>query len=78
MVVTYIVLLCILLCKKNQIYLQFWHGCGALKKGGYQVLVDDNEQVRNGWHLGSTINANENIIDEFADEGDGISKIHQF
>ena len=34
------------------------------KKGGYQVLVDDNEQVRNGWHLGDTINANENIIDE--------------
>ena len=34
------------------------------KKGGYQVLIDDNEQVRNGWHLGSTINANENIIDE--------------
>lgn len=34
------------------------------KKGGYQILVDDNEQVRNGWHLGSTINANENIIDE--------------
>lgn len=32
------------------------------KLGGYQVLVDDNEQVRNGWHLGSTINANENII----------------
>lgn len=34
------------------------------KKGGYQVLVDDNEQVRNGWHLGDTINANEDIIDE--------------
>lgn len=34
------------------------------KKGGYQVLVDDNDQVRKGWHLGSTINANENIIDE--------------
>lgn len=34
------------------------------KKGGYQVLVDDNEQVRNGWHLGSTINANEDIINE--------------
>ena len=34
------------------------------KKGGYQILVDDNEQVRNGWHLGDTINANENIIDE--------------
>lgn len=34
------------------------------KLGGYQILVDDNEQVRNGWALGSTINANENIIDK--------------
>ena len=34
------------------------------KLGGYQVLVDDNEQVRNGWNLGSTINANEDIIAE--------------
>lgn len=32
--------------------------------GGYQVLVDDNEAVRNGWHLGDTINANEDIIKE--------------
>ena len=32
------------------------------KLGGYQILVDDNETVRNGWHLGSTINANEDII----------------
>ena len=31
-------------------------------KGGYQILIDDNEQVRKGWTLGSTINANENII----------------
>lgn len=30
--------------------------------GGYQILVDDNEKVRNGWRLGSTINANENIL----------------
>ena len=30
--------------------------------GGYQILVDDNEDVRNGWHLGDTINANENIL----------------
>lgn len=30
--------------------------------GGFQVLVDDNEQVRKGWNLGDTINANENII----------------
>ena len=34
------------------------------KNKGYQILIDDNEQVRNGWNLGSTINANENIIDE--------------
>ena len=31
--------------------------------GGFQVLVDDNEQVRRGWTLGDTINANENIIE---------------
>lgn len=32
--------------------------------GGFQVLVDDNEQIRKGWHLGTTIDANKNIIDE--------------
>lgn len=32
------------------------------KNGGIQILVDDNEKVRRGWHLGDTINANENII----------------
>ena len=32
--------------------------------GGYQILVDDNEKVRQGWNLGNTINANENIIDK--------------
>jgi hypothetical protein len=32
------------------------------KHGGFQILVDDNEAVRNGWRLGSTIDANENII----------------
>ena len=37
------------------------------KLGGYQVLVDDNEQVRNGWHLGDTINANENILKKLVD-----------
>ena len=31
--------------------------------GGFQVLIDDNEQVRKGWTLGDTINANENIIE---------------
>lgn len=34
------------------------------KRGGFQVLVDDNEKIRNGWHLGATIDANKNIIDE--------------
>lgn len=33
-------------------------------KGGFQVLVDDNEIVRKGWHLGTTIDANANIIVE--------------
>lgn len=31
--------------------------------GGFQVLVDDNEQIRKGWNLGATIDANENIIE---------------
>ena len=31
------------------------------KQGGYQILIDDNKQVRKGWHLGNTIDANENI-----------------
>ena len=34
------------------------------KRGGYQVLVDDNATVRKGWTLGATINANNNIIKE--------------
>lgn len=34
------------------------------KYGGYQVLVDDNEKVRNGWTLGATIDANYNIIEK--------------
>ena len=37
------------------------------KLGGYQILVDDNEQVRKGWTLGATINANENIIEKLVD-----------
>lgn len=32
------------------------------KLGGYQIIVDDNESVRNGWSLGATIDANENIL----------------
>lgn len=37
------------------------------KYGGFQILVDDNEKVRKGWTLGSTINANKNIIDKLID-----------
>lgn len=32
------------------------------KLGGYQIIVDDNESVRNGWSLGATIDANEDIL----------------
>ena len=32
------------------------------KLGGYQIIVDDNESVRNGWSLGETIDANEDIL----------------
>lgn len=34
------------------------------KLGGFQILIDDNENVRKGWTLGATINANENILSE--------------
>lgn len=34
------------------------------KNGGFQILVDDNAAVRNGWHLGSTIDANRDILPE--------------
>lgn len=35
-------------------------------KAEYQILVDDNEKVRAGWHLGPTIDANHNIMDALA------------
>lgn len=34
------------------------------KLGGFQILVDDNYDIRKGWTLGDTINANENLIDK--------------
>lgn len=37
------------------------------KNGGFQILVDDNEKVRNGWNLGDTINAKENIMEKLTD-----------
>ena len=32
--------------------------------GGLQILVDDNEQIRKGWTLGDTIDANKNILEQ--------------
>ena len=34
------------------------------KLGGFQILIDDNEKVRNGWTLGDTIDAKFNIIND--------------
>lgn len=36
-------------------------------KADYQILVDDNADVRARWSLGDTINAQENIIDKLQD-----------
>lgn len=35
--------------------------------GGFQVLIDDNDNIRRGWSLGDTINAKENIINQLID-----------
>ena len=32
------------------------------KKGGFQILVDDNKKVRDGWTLGTTVNATYDIM----------------
>lgn len=36
------------------------------KHGGVQILIDDNEKIRNGWTLGDTIDANEDICTTLA------------
>jgi len=33
------------------------------KKADFQILIDDNKKVRDGWTLGATIDANYNILD---------------
>ena len=37
------------------------------EKADYQILVDDNAKVRNGWTLGETINAKNDILKPLAD-----------
>lgn len=37
------------------------------KNGGYQVLIDDNEKIRNGWTLGDTINPTKNLLEQLFD-----------
>ena len=32
------------------------------KKGGFQILIDDNKKVRDGWTLGTTVNAQFDIM----------------
>ena len=34
------------------------------KYDGEQILVDDNKKIRDGWHLGRTIDANNDICEE--------------
>lgn len=34
------------------------------KQGGFQVLVDDNNEILDSWNLGSTIDAKDNILEE--------------
>ena len=33
------------------------------KKADYQILIDDNEKILTNWHLGDTIKASENLIE---------------
>ena len=33
------------------------------KLGGFQILIDDNADVRKGWTLGTTIDANNDVMD---------------
>lgn len=37
------------------------------RHGGFQVLVDDNDTIRKGWHLGGVVDAKENIIEQLID-----------
>lgn len=32
------------------------------RRGGFQILIDDNDDIRKGWTLGSTIDAKENLL----------------
>ena len=36
------------------------------RKFGYGILADDEEQNRNAWDLGNTIDANKNLLEELA------------
>lgn len=33
------------------------------KKADFQILIDDNKKIRDGWTLGTTVNAKYNIMD---------------
>lgn len=53
----------------DEIHLVKYGTCKAdctRRKAEFQVLVDDNEKVRAGWHLGPTIDATNDIMDALA------------
>ena len=35
--------------------------------GGFQILFDDNKEVRDSWELGQTVDANGNILEKLVD-----------
>lgn len=37
------------------------------QRGGFQILIDDNDKIRKGWTLGKTIDAKGNILTNLVD-----------
>lgn len=37
------------------------------QRGGFQILVDDNDKIRKGWTLGNTIDAKNNILENLVE-----------
>ena len=40
----------------------------TINYNGFQILIDDNKEVRKAWNLGDTINANKDIITEIIEK----------
>lgn len=37
------------------------------QRGGFQILIDDNDKIRKGWTLGNTIDAKNNILENLVE-----------